>query len=109
MARRAGDPELNYFPRAGISRLNLRCAGFCSTFTENHERNRPINVDFSLKKGYIHTLNFVMIAENIKLLRERIERKCREVNRDVNDVKLIAVSKTFGTGEILKVYDEGLR
>jgi pyridoxal phosphate enzyme (YggS family) len=50
-----------------------------------------------------------MIVENIKLLRERIQKKCREVNRDVNEVKLIAVSKTFGTGEILKVYDEGLR
>lgn len=50
-----------------------------------------------------------MIAENIKLLRERIERKCREVNRDYNEIKLIAVSKTFGIEEIQKVYDEGLR
>ncbi|HSD63968.1 MAG TPA: YggS family pyridoxal phosphate-dependent enzyme [Ignavibacteriaceae bacterium] len=50
-----------------------------------------------------------MIAENIKLLQEQIEKKCREVNRDYNEIKLIAVSKTFGVDEIQKAYDEGLR
>jgi pyridoxal phosphate enzyme (YggS family) len=65
-------------------------------------------VDFSLKKGYIHTLNFVMIAENIKSLRERIERKCFEVKRDSSKIRLIAVSKTFGVEDIRKVLDNGI-
>jgi PLP dependent protein len=50
-----------------------------------------------------------MIVENIKLLQERIEKKCSEVNRDSSEIKLIAVSKTFGIGDIQKVFDEGLR
>ena len=50
-----------------------------------------------------------MISENIKSLRERIEKKCIEVNRDSSEIKLIAVSKTFGIDEIEKVFDEGLR
>lgn len=50
-----------------------------------------------------------MIAENIKTLQQLIERKCTEVNRDLSEIKLIAVSKTFGTDDIEKVYNEGLR
>jgi hypothetical protein len=50
-----------------------------------------------------------MISENIKKLRERIEKKCIEVNRDGSKIKLIAVSKTFGIDEIEKVFDDGLR
>ncbi|HKB87573.1 MAG TPA: YggS family pyridoxal phosphate-dependent enzyme [Ignavibacteriaceae bacterium] len=50
-----------------------------------------------------------MIAENIKALRERIERKCAEAKRDSSEIKLIAVSKTFGTDDIEKVFGEGLK
>lgn len=50
-----------------------------------------------------------MIAENIKSLRERIKRKCDDADRDSSLIKLIAVSKTFGVGEIEEVYNEGLR
>lgn len=50
-----------------------------------------------------------MIAENIKSLQERIEKKCSEVNRDSGKIKLIAVSKTFGISDIQKVFDEGIR
>ncbi len=50
-----------------------------------------------------------MIAENIKVLRDRIERKCVEANRDSREIKLIAVSKTFGTDYIEEVFDEGLK
>lgn len=50
-----------------------------------------------------------MNTENIKSLRERIERKCAEVKRNSSEIKLIAVSKTFGTDAIEKVYNEGLR
>ena len=50
-----------------------------------------------------------MITENIKSLQVRIERKCSEVNRDSSEIKLIAVSKTFGIDDIRKVFDEGIR
>jgi pyridoxal phosphate enzyme (YggS family) len=50
-----------------------------------------------------------MIAENIKSLQERIERKCLEVKRNSSEIRLIAVSKTFGIGDIQKVFEEGIR
>lgn len=50
-----------------------------------------------------------MIAQNIKSLRERIKRKCDDADRDSSLIKLIAVSKTFGVGDIEVVYNEGLR
>jgi hypothetical protein len=50
-----------------------------------------------------------MITENIKSLRERIARKCDDVKRDSSEVKLIAVSKTFGIDDIEKVFVEGLK
>jgi hypothetical protein len=49
-----------------------------------------------------------MIAENLKQLREKIHRKCTEVNRNPSDIRLIAVSKTFGTEEILTVFNQGV-
>ena len=36
-----------------------------------------------------------MIAENIAEIRERVDRKCREVGRDPEGVRIVAVSKTF--------------
>jgi len=36
-----------------------------------------------------------MIAENLKILRKRIEKSCQKSGRKVEDVHLIAVSKTF--------------
>ncbi len=50
-----------------------------------------------------------MIAENIKALQQRIERTCSRVNRKSSEIKLVAVSKTFGVEDIEKVFDEGLR
>ncbi len=50
-----------------------------------------------------------MIAENIKSLQLRIEQKCSGINRNSSEIKLIAVSKTFGVEAIEKVFDEGLR
>ena len=35
-----------------------------------------------------------MIQENIKLVEENIKKACEKVGRDVNEVTLIAVSKT---------------
>ncbi len=50
-----------------------------------------------------------MITENIKSLQQRIEQKCSGVNRKSSEIKLIAVSKTFGAEDIEKVFNEGLR
>lgn len=41
-----------------------------------------------------------MIAENLHSLRKRIDETCGRTNRNPNDVKLIAVSKTFGVDVI---------
>jgi PLP dependent protein len=49
-----------------------------------------------------------MIAENIRILRDRIAQKCAETNRNPADLKIIAVSKNFGTEQILKVLKEGI-
>jgi pyridoxal phosphate enzyme (YggS family) len=50
-----------------------------------------------------------MIPQNVKSLRERIIKICNETGRDSNEIKLIAVSKTFGTSEIEKVFNEGIK
>ncbi len=50
-----------------------------------------------------------MIAQNLKFLRENIERKCAEANRDPSSVKLIAVSKNFGLEEITQAVNEGVQ
>ena len=50
-----------------------------------------------------------MIAQNVKSLRDRIIKRCNETGRDSNEIKLIAVSKTFGTSEIEKVFNEGIK
>jgi hypothetical protein len=41
-----------------------------------------------------------MITENLQILRNRIDQICVKVNRDPKNVKLIAVSKSFGVDEI---------
>lgn len=48
-----------------------------------------------------------MIAQNLKNLREKINRKCVEINRDPSEIKLIAVSKNFGIDEIKTAMSEG--
>jgi pyridoxal phosphate enzyme (YggS family) len=49
-----------------------------------------------------------MIAENIKSLRTRIAEKCIQVNRNPDEIKIIAVSKNFGVEEILTASKEGI-
>lgn len=50
-----------------------------------------------------------MIAENLARLRERIERKCIEVGRNPEEIRLIAVSKYFGTDVILEANKAGVK
>src|ERR1035437_4538144 len=49
-----------------------------------------------------------MIAENIKSLRDRIAEKCIEVNRNPEEIKIIAVSQNFALNEILEASKEGI-
>jgi hypothetical protein len=49
-----------------------------------------------------------MIAENIKILRGRIAEISIKAKRDPADIKIIAVSKNFGIGEITEASKEGL-
>ncbi|RPI06317.1 MAG: YggS family pyridoxal phosphate-dependent enzyme [Ignavibacteriae bacterium] len=48
-----------------------------------------------------------MIAENIKILRKRIEQTCQKCGRKDEEVRLIAVSKTFSLGLIEEAFEAG--
>ncbi|MHB1687636.1 MAG: YggS family pyridoxal phosphate-dependent enzyme [Ignavibacteriaceae bacterium] len=50
-----------------------------------------------------------MIAENLKIVRKKILEKCKEINSNFSEIKLIAVSKNFGFDDIQAVFDEGIR
>ena len=50
-----------------------------------------------------------MIADNIKLVRKKINDKCAEIGRNSNEIKLIAVSKNFSTDDINQAFDAGLK
>ena len=49
-----------------------------------------------------------MITENIKLVREQIERKCLEIGRNPKEIRLIAVSKNFSTDDINSAFENGI-
>ncbi len=50
-----------------------------------------------------------MIAENLQQLRERITAKCIECSRNPDNIRLIAVSKFFGTEAIIEANRLGIR
>lgn len=50
-----------------------------------------------------------MIAENLAKLRDNIARKCLEVGRNPDEIKLIAVSKYFGVDAILEANRLGVK
>ena len=49
-----------------------------------------------------------MIAENLKIVREKIAKKCAEISRNPDEIKLVAVSKNFGIDAIQEVISEGV-
>jgi len=49
------------------------------------------------------------IFRNIKEVRERIERACERAKRDISEIKLVAVSKTFPPDFISFAYEAGIR
>jgi len=46
-------------------------------------------------------------AENLNLLKNDIFEVCKRAGRDANEIKLVAVSKTFPVEDILKVFNAG--
>jgi hypothetical protein len=50
-----------------------------------------------------------MIASNLQSVRERIARACAAAQRDVNEVTLLAVSKTFGPEAVREAWDADQR
>lgn len=50
-----------------------------------------------------------MIADNLARLNEKIAKKCEEVSRNPNEIRLIAVSKYFGINEILEANKLGIK
>ena len=50
-----------------------------------------------------------MVAENLKLVEEKIQAACDKVGRSREDVTLIAVSKRGGGGMLQEAYDQGIR
>jgi PLP dependent protein len=49
-----------------------------------------------------------MIADNIKKIRELIEKKAIESNRNPDEIRLIAVSKNFSKDDIISAFNEGV-
>jgi PLP dependent protein len=47
------------------------------------------------------------IAEKLQSVRERIARACAQADRDVNEVTLLAVSKTFGGQAVREAFSAG--
>jgi hypothetical protein len=49
------------------------------------------------------------LTDRITLVRERIEKACARAHRDPDSVKLLAVTKVFGTETIVEAWEHGLR
>jgi PLP dependent protein len=47
------------------------------------------------------------IRNNLQRVRQRIEQACASAHRDVNEVTLLAVSKTFGPESVREAFDAG--
>ena len=50
-----------------------------------------------------------MVAENLAQVQKNINESCNEINRDPNEVTLIAVSKTKPVEMLQEIYDENIR
>ena len=50
-----------------------------------------------------------MIAQNLQSVWDKIAEICRSVNRDISEIKLIAVSKNFGINDVNAAFNAGVR
>ena len=48
-----------------------------------------------------------MIAQNLNLVHDRITKACTQAQRNPQDVRLLAVSKTFAADAVVQAYDAG--
>jgi PLP dependent protein len=72
-------------------------------------KNGEFTLIFDIKRGTFTVLKFNMIDENTRILRQRISEKCIQTGRNPDEIKLIAVSKNFGSADINSVFEEGIR
>ena len=49
------------------------------------------------------------IEHNLRVVQDRIKYACEKSERDVNEIKLIAVTKTFGVDDLKLLYSLGVR
>ncbi len=49
------------------------------------------------------------IGHNLRVVQDRIKVACEKSERDVNEIKLIAVTKTFGVDDLKLLYSLGVR
>ena len=49
------------------------------------------------------------IAHNLAQVREKIQRRAQASNRDINEIELIAVTKTFPASDVKILHDLGIR
>jgi PLP dependent protein len=63
---------------------------------------------FKRKKGIFNIREKIMVADNIRHIRETAEAVCVQAARDPASVKLIAVGKTFPPEKILEAVDAGV-
>ncbi len=71
---------------------------------------RPNLIDFCVQKRYILTLKFrSMIAQNYKFVLNNINERCVSSNRNMDEIQLIAVSKTFPLSVIDEAFNCGIK
>jgi pyridoxal phosphate enzyme (YggS family) len=65
-------------------------------------------VVFFCKIDYIYNLGILMVAENAKIIRNRMDRACSRAGRSADEITLIAVTKTFDTAHIRMALQAGI-
>lgn len=59
--------------------------------------------------GLMQNVGMAGHRERLEIVRERMARACERSGRDLGDVTLVAVSKTYSVEDILRVYELGIR
>jgi pyridoxal phosphate enzyme (YggS family) len=65
-------------------------------------------IDFCQEMNYIYCFNALMIAQNVKNIRQRIASACARVGRKPEEVTLVAVTKTFKSEVLREVVEAGV-
>jgi pyridoxal phosphate enzyme (YggS family) len=65
-------------------------------------------IDFLSRKSYIWCPLDSIIAENVRYVRERIERACERSGKNPQSVRLIAITKTFDAAKVRGAVESGI-